>query len=46
MASEHDAIYIGHMLDMTRRAGKALQGKSRADYDSDDILRLGLTHLV
>jgi uncharacterized protein with HEPN domain len=44
---EHDdTVYVGHMLDMTRRAVKAIQSKSRADYDEDDILRLGLTHLV
>jgi uncharacterized protein with HEPN domain len=44
---EHDdAIYVGHMLDMTRRAVKAIETKSRANYDEDDILRLGLTHLV
>ena len=41
-----DAVYIGHMLEMTRRAEKAVQGKIRVDYDADDILRLGLTHLV
>jgi uncharacterized protein with HEPN domain len=44
---EHDdAIYVGHMLDMTRKAVKAIETKSRATYDEDDILRLGLTHLV
>ena len=44
---EHDdAIYVGHMLDMTRRAVKAIETKSRANYDEDDILRLVLTHLV
>ena len=46
MVSRQDSVYLGHMLDMTRRADKALQGKSRADYDADDILHLGLTHLV
>jgi len=46
MVDKDDSIYIGHMLDMTRRTKKALQGKSRVDYDADDILRLGLTHLV
>jgi len=46
MAPNDDAVYLGHMLDMTRRAVEAVQSKSRADYDSDDILRLGLTHLV
>ena len=41
-----DAVYLGHMLDMTRKAVKAIETKSRAKYDKDDILRLGLTHLV
>jgi uncharacterized protein with HEPN domain len=44
---EHnDTVYVGHMLDMTRRAVKAIKDKSRANYDEDDILRMGLTHLV
>lgn len=31
---------------MTRRAVQAIESKTRAQYDQDDILRLGLTHLV
>jgi uncharacterized protein with HEPN domain len=46
MAHNDDAVYLGHMLDMTRRAVKAIKSKSRAKYDKDDMLRLGLTHLV
>ncbi len=46
MSHNEDAIYVGHMLDMTRRAVKAIESKTRAKYDKDDILRLGLTHLV
>jgi uncharacterized protein with HEPN domain len=46
MSHNDDAIYVGHMLDMTRRAVKAIESKTRAKYDKDDILRLGLTHLV
>jgi uncharacterized protein with HEPN domain len=46
MAQEDDAVYVGHMLDMTYRAVKAIKNKPRAKYDRDDILRLGLTHLV
>jgi uncharacterized protein with HEPN domain len=46
MAREEDAVYLGHMLDMTRRAISALKGKDRGDYDADDILRMGLAHLV
>ena len=46
MVREKDAVYLGHMLDMTRRAISAVKGKDRMDYDSDDILRMGLTHIV
>ncbi|MCC6499835.1 MAG: DUF86 domain-containing protein [Anaerolineales bacterium] len=46
MARHEDSVYIGHMLDMTRRAVQALKDKTRTEYDADDILRLGLTHLV
>jgi len=46
MAQQDDVVYVGHMLDMTRRAVKAIKNKSRTKYDKDDILRLGLTHLV
>ena len=45
MADQDDFVYVGHMLDMTRRASKALQNKSRADYGADDILRLGKQHV-
>jgi uncharacterized protein with HEPN domain len=34
------------MKDMTRRVVDALKRKKRKDFDADDILRLGLTHLV
>jgi uncharacterized protein with HEPN domain len=46
MENKEDAVYLGHMLDMTRRGIQAIKGKSRAEYDADDILRLGLTHIV
>lgn len=46
MADPDDLVYIGHMLDMTRRASTALQGKSHVDYEADEIPQLGLTHLV
>ena len=46
MARNDDAVYLGHMLDMTRKAVKAIESKSREKYDKDEILRLGLTHLV
>jgi uncharacterized protein with HEPN domain len=46
MVHDDDRVYLGHMLDMTRRAVQAIESKSKAQYDADDILRLGLTHLV
>lgn len=46
MAHDDDSAYVGHMLDMTRKAVQAIEVNSRAEYDKDDILRLGLTHIV
>jgi len=41
-----DWIYIGHMLDMSRKAVDAVAGKSRSDYNDDEILRMALTHFI
>jgi len=41
-----DLVYVGHMLDMARKAIGKIQGRSRADYDADEDLRLALTHIV
>ena len=41
-----DTIYLGHMLDMARRASSKVCGLSRADYDEDENVRLALAHLV
>ncbi|MBI2833385.1 MAG: DUF86 domain-containing protein [Acidobacteria bacterium] len=41
-----DLVYVGHMLDMARKAVGKTQGISRADYDVDENLRLALTHLI
>lgn len=46
MSREDDLIYVGHMLDMTRKALAGLETKSRLDYDADEILRMGLAHIV
>ncbi len=40
-----DGVYVGHMLDVARQAVAKIQGRSRADYDADENLRLALTHL-
>ena len=44
--SKDDSIYIGHMLEMSQRAVKAISGKNRKDYDRDDILVMGLAHFI
>jgi uncharacterized protein with HEPN domain len=41
-----DTVYLGHMLDMARKAADKVRGKSRADYDGDENLCLALAHLV
>lgn len=41
-----DVIYAGHILDSARKARQMVAGKSRADYDADETLRLALTHLL
>ncbi len=41
-----DAVYIGHMLDTSRSILSKVAGKSRSDFDADEILRLALAHLI
>jgi len=41
-----DSVYVGHMLDMARKAAAKAAGKSRAEYDGDEDLRIILAHLV
>jgi uncharacterized protein with HEPN domain len=41
-----DLVYVGHMLDMARKAIGKDQGQTRAAYDADEDLRLALTHVV
>ena len=44
--SPRDFVYVGHMLDVARKAVGKVQGISRQDYDADENLRLALTHLI
>ena len=41
-----DRVYLGHMLDMARKAVGKTRDLSRAAYDEDENLRLALAHLV
>jgi len=38
-----DLVYVGHMLDMARKAIELANGKSREEFDSDESLSLALT---
>lgn len=44
--SPRDLVYVGHMLDMTRKAIEKTTGLPRDAFDHDENLRLALTHLV
>jgi uncharacterized protein with HEPN domain len=41
-----DTVYLGHMLDQARKVAGKVQGKTRAEFDADENLRLALAHLV
>ena len=43
---ERDTLSFGHMLDAAREAVEIAAGVDRTRFDSDRLLRLGLTHLV
>ena len=43
---EDDLVYAGHMLDMARKAISLARGKSRSDYEPDEVLSLALTHIL
>jgi uncharacterized protein with HEPN domain len=44
--SPRDPVYVGHMLDMARKAVGKATGLTHDAYDTDENLRLALTHLV
>lgn len=41
-----DEDRLGHMLAAARRAVSLIEGRTRADLDSDDVLALALTRLL
>ena len=41
-----ELVYVGHMLDAARLIAGKVAGKSRAEFDADENLRLALTHLI
>ena len=44
--SPRDLVYVGHMLDMARKAVSKTDGLFREAYDADENLRLALINLV
>jgi uncharacterized protein with HEPN domain len=44
--SKDDSVYVGHMLDLTKKIIDKTSGLARRDYDSNEDLRLALTHLI
>jgi uncharacterized protein with HEPN domain len=41
-----DLVYVGHMLDVAQSIAAKTEGRTREEYDADEILRLALTHLI
>ena len=41
-----DAVYLGHIIDLADKISQRVKGKSRDDFDSNEDLRIVLTHLV
>ena len=39
-------VYVGHMIDLAKKARSFVEGLSREDFDSDELLRLSLTYLI
>jgi uncharacterized protein with HEPN domain len=44
--SKDDWVYVGHMLDMCRKAIDFVSGMEKSDYDQNEPLRLALTHII
>jgi uncharacterized protein with HEPN domain len=46
MTQHDDLLYLGHMLDMARKAREIAQPVSKDQYDDDETLQLALARLV
>jgi uncharacterized protein with HEPN domain len=44
--AKDDLRYVGHMVDCARRIEQFLTGKSRAEFDADEMLQLAVVHLL
>jgi len=43
---EDDGVYVGHMLDLSRKVAAKITGIHREEFDKDENLRLALVHLL
>ena len=43
---EDDGVYVGHMLDLSRKVAEKVSGVRREEFDEDENLRLALAHLL
>jgi len=43
---EDDGVYVGHMLDLSRKVAAKIRGVRREEFDEDENLRLALAHLL
>lgn len=43
---DRDQVYVGHMLDLARKAVEKAAGSSRGEYDGNEDLQIILTHLI
>jgi len=41
-----DEVYVGHMLDLSRKVASKIAGVRREKFDDDENLRLALAHLL
>lgn len=41
-----DNVYIGHMLDLSRKAIEKTEGINREAYDADEDIRMIMAHLI
>ncbi len=41
-----DEVYVGHMLDLSRKVAAKIAGVPRQKFDEDENLRLALAHLL
>jgi len=41
-----DTVYLGHMLDMARKAHDRVKGLDKSQFDADEVLRLASAHIV